>query len=354
MFDPARQPTRVLLTGAGGPAAISFLRSLTGHTEFEFYMADMDPLAQGLYLVPEARRLIILPGAHPDFASSLLEACVALRIDVLVPTVDVELLPVARHRARFEKAGIKLLLPTLESLLLTMDKQALIDHCDGVAPVPTSTPYGEDYGAPARFPVLIKPRSGSGSRGIQKIEDAASLGRVERSSELLIQEYLPGDEYSVDVVTDSDGTVLAAVPRSRMKVDSGVAVVARTLKDEELIDHAIHIVEHVGLTGIVNVQMRRDRFGVPKLLEINPRVPGTISLTIAAGVHMPWIALLSVLDVATDRSKLVEDSVATGSASHALMPFEEIAVVRHLAEVFLDPAQLDAMMLETMKRVIAA
>ena len=84
---------RILITGAGGAAAISVWKSLSaGH---ELHMADMDPLAAGLYLVPPDRRLIIPRGDAPELVPALLEACRERRVEALLPTVDAELAPVA-------------------------------------------------------------------------------------------------------------------------------------------------------------------------------------------------------------------------------------------------------------------
>jgi hypothetical protein len=71
--------------------------------------------------------------------------------------------------------------------------------------------------------VIVKPRAGSGSRGIRLIERRAELEALERDGTLLVQEHLPGPEYSLDVLARADGHVAAVVPRERLKVDSGIA-----------------------------------------------------------------------------------------------------------------------------------
>jgi hypothetical protein len=84
---------RILITGAGGAAAVSVWKSLGA--EHELQMADMDPLAAGLYLVPPDRRLIIPRGDTPELVPALYKACKERRIEALLPTVDAELAPVA-------------------------------------------------------------------------------------------------------------------------------------------------------------------------------------------------------------------------------------------------------------------
>jgi hypothetical protein len=93
----SRSGPAVLLTGAGGAAAVSFIKAVKGEP-FVIHAADMDPYAAGLYLVPPSQRHRILPGADPHFVPHLLDLCHRHAMDVLVPTVDVELLAIATER----------------------------------------------------------------------------------------------------------------------------------------------------------------------------------------------------------------------------------------------------------------
>src|SRR6202030_1697637 len=79
--NSADRPTRVLVTGAGGPAAIAAMKSLGADPSVELLAADMDPWAAGLYLVPPSARTLIPAGADPDFTSVLLARCQALGVD---------------------------------------------------------------------------------------------------------------------------------------------------------------------------------------------------------------------------------------------------------------------------------
>jgi len=145
-----------------------------------------------------------------------------------------------------------------------------------------------------------------------------------------VQEFLPGEEYSVDVLADAGGHVIASVPRLRARVDSGVSVGGRTVHDAEVEWFGRAVAEAAGLTFVANVQCKRDRDGVPGLLEVNPRMPGTLGLTIASGVDMPRLALASLL----------------GQPVPAALDFRERAVVRFLDECFLDPADISAVAIE--------
>ena len=269
-------------------------------------------------------RTLIPAGAAPDFTDVLLARCLALGVDVVLPTVDAELLPLARARAMFSTAGIDLLLAPTAALEVILDKLSLAQHCAGVVRVPRTEPFGA-WLDPAEwsYPVVVKPRTGSGSRGLITVGSAAT-GRSPRSPSLIVQEFLPGEEYSVDVLADADGHVIASVPRLRAKVDSGVSVGGRTVHDPEVEWFGRAVAEVTGLTYVANVQCKRDREGVPALLEVNPRMPGTLGLTIASGVDMPRLALAALL----------------GQPVPAAMDFRELAVVRFLDERFIDPAEI--------------
>jgi len=325
----------VLLTGAGGAAAVSFIKAVRegGYT---LHAADMDPYAAGLYLVPAQRRHRILPGANPEFVSHLLAICRRHAIDVLVPTVDVELLAVARAREAFESAGVRLLLASEATLAICVDKLTLLRTCDGTVPVGRYAILDETFAHDTwEFPFIAKPRVGAGSRGIEVVSSQAKLAGLPRDGCMLVQEYLPGEEYSVDVLAASDGRIVAAVPRARLKVDSGIAVTATTMHDVELEEFATRVAGRIGLRYTANIQFRRDAKGTPTLLEVNARFPGTMPLTVRSGVNMPLLSLRDALGDPPPRGPL---------------PFRDVAVVRYWTEEFIDESEIDALRAEVVPR----
>lgn len=318
---------RLLMTGAGGAAAISVWKSLAA--EHELHMADMDPLATGLYLVPEGQRLIIPRGDDPRLVDVLLDTCKARPIEMLLPTVDAELFPVAMARDKFEAIGITLPISPAECLRLCRDKQLLLDAVAGKVPVPGNEPLTqESAGRVSSFPRFVKPRLGAGSRGVARINRREDLDKQPKDGSVMLQEYLPGEEFSVDVYVRRDGIVVGAVPRERMKVDSGIAVASRTVDVPEVIQAAVRTAEIIGIRGVANVQFKRAADGVFKLLEVNPRYPGTLPLTAAAGVDMP---------------KLMMDEAMGRPVPDRLMPFKELMVVRYWTEHYFDPKEWKAL-----------
>ncbi len=315
--------TRVLVTGAGGPAGIAVMRSLAADPAVDVLAADMDNWAAGLYLVPPAARLLLPAGDSPGFAAAALAACTRMRADVLIPTVDAELQPLSDARGQIEAVGVRLMLAPGQALALALDKLALARACAAAVRVPRTECMAAADPASWTFPAIAKPRTGSGSRGVRRLDSVAELTAEARPG-YLVQEYLPGEEYSVDVLADRRGRVVAAVPRLRARVDSGVSVAGRSLHSRQLEEFGTAAAEAIGLPFICNVQCRRDAGGEPALVEINPRPPGSLPLTIASGVDMPRLALAALYG-----------AELPGQA------FTETAMVRFLDQRFVSMADIE-------------
>jgi carbamoyl-phosphate synthase large subunit len=318
-------PVRVLVTGAGGPAGVAVIRALLRVPDVDVLAVDMDPYAAGLYLVDAAFRGLVPAGAADSFVPYLRERCRRDRVDVVVPTVDDELLPLSAARAAFAADGVRLALAGDAALRTTLDKLALAQRCAATVRTPR-TVLLSDAGPPDswRFPVVVKPRRGSGSRGVRLVHSGDQLREAGADDTMIVQDYLPGDEYSVDVLADAAGRVVAVVPRARTRVDSGVSVAGHTLHDPELDELARAVFAAVGLTLVANVQCRRGRDGRLALLEVNPRFSGAMPLTVHSGVDMPRLCLDTVL------GRTLPDAV----------PFRDVTMVRHLDERFIDAAEI--------------
>ncbi|WP_130011211.1 ATP-grasp domain-containing protein [Serinicoccus sediminis] len=324
---PAAEADRpvVLVTGAGGAAAVTLIEALAD--DYAVAAADLDPLAVGLYLVPGERRGLLPRGADPAFVDELIALARRVGATLVIPTVDVELAAVAQARGRFAEHGMTVLVEQPETLRLCLDKHLLMRHCAAVVRVPRTVLWDEqatpeqveDLG----LPFIIKPRQGAGGRGFAVLHSISELDAVPRDGTNILQEHLPGEEFSVDVLGRPEGGApVAAVPRRRDKVDSGIAVAGRTVADPELVAAGRAVAERIGVVGVVNVQLRRAADGTPALLEVNPRFPGTMSLTRAAGIDMPRLAARAAL----------------GETLPPRLDFAEVAVVRHWADVVVPVA----------------
>lgn len=151
------------------------------------------------------------------------------------------------------------------------------------------------------FPVFAKPAVGQGAEGAVKVNSEEELERLlESGTEYAVCEYLPGEEITVDCFTDKDGRLRYIGQRSRDRIRSGIAVRSRTMTTEPIVRKvAENLNEHFDFTGAWFFQMKKDKNGDYKLLEVAPRIAGTMGLTRALGVNMPLLTLYTVrgLDV---------------------------------------------------------
>jgi len=151
------------------------------------------------------------------------------------------------------------------------------------------------------YPFVIKSFTGTGGKGLYIIDkDPNSLRKddmkfferyddfisnIERYVKLentMICEYLSGDEYSIDTLS-KDGKFYYGVVRKRYASEGGMALEAEVIKDDNLLELAQRVVKYLRLSYINNIQIKRDKKGIPKIMEINPRIPGTLILSIKAG-----------------------------------------------------------------------
>lgn len=309
----------ILITGAGGPAALAFMHGLS-RERHAFVAVDVDPCAAGLFVPGVRARALVPRGDDPELIDALLAICRDHWIDILVPTVPSELLPIARARSRFERQGVAVLLSPPAALETSMDSHLAHEACKGVTPwarTEVLTPTTRWRG-----PCLVRPRRRGHGAARRCVDLPAGLPR---DGSWLVQEWLDGTEYAVDVYINQQGEVLVAVPRQTMRVRSGVALAARTVRDPSLQEMAGTVATTLGLRGIVSVQIRRRADGTAVAFGVNPRVPGSMQLTVASGVRMPELAVRE----------------AMGDPVRRPPQFRELAMVRTLSATFIDPAEIE-------------
>ncbi|GAB3505046.1 ATP-grasp domain-containing protein [Pseudoxanthomonas daejeonensis] len=200
-------------------------------------------------------------------------------IDLVVPAHDsvIPLLACARERLLAPAA-----VPDADTAALCRDKRLAHARLRPLGIVP------DDAGAPGgAYPVFAKPAIGQGSQGAERVDDVLRHRQLlEGTTPYVISEYLPGDEYTVDCVSDGDGVLLHAAPRRRSRVRNGISVRTEPATgDPALAAMATAIAGELRLRGAWFFQARRDADGVPKLLEVAPRIAGSMALSRVRGVN---------------------------------------------------------------------
>lgn len=145
------------------------------------------------------------------------------------------------------------------------------------------------------FPVFIKPIRGQGSQGARLIQDVSDIGHFEPKQNVIC-EYLPGEEYTVDCLTDKAGRLLCVCPRSRSRTLGGISVAGKTENlTPEIQSIAEKINEKLSFLGLWWFQIKKDANGKWKLLEISLRCAGTMSLTRASGINLPLLSVYTAI-----------------------------------------------------------
>jgi len=289
------------------------------------------------------------PKADPDrdpgaFAAEMLAICVDGGVSLLFPQRGA--IAIADHVEAFNKAGIDVLTAGNGDTLRLLDDKwnftvetaraglpiAITRHVSSVASFDEHVAEIRDMGLEA----CVKPPIGVYGAGYWMLDDSISLfeqmmdpdarrlatrvmreavGTAKPTDRLLVCEYLPGDEWSVDAACH-EGEVLTAVARVKHKR-------TRTLHvDGPAIDIARATIALFGLSGIVNVQMKERADGTPALLEVNARMSGGCMMTAFAGVNIPHVGIANRLGLIDPRTlprpvggiqvSAVDDAVAIG------------------------------------------
>ncbi len=145
------------------------------------------------------------------------------------------------------------------------------------------------------YPVFVKPKIGQGANGAKLIKSREELDvAISADNNLIICEYLPGMEYTIDCFTDKHGKLLVSKLRNRERIRNGIAVRSSQVKNTQIIHEIANIInEKFQFIGAWFFQVKQDINGKYKLLEISPRIPGTMGLSRNTGINFPMLTLFT-------------------------------------------------------------
>jgi carbamoyl-phosphate synthase large subunit len=255
----------VLLTGVGKRYDIvsAFAQHATVVT------ADPNPLAPAQYAAHH--RASVPRIDDPGYVPALQALCERYGIGAVIPLTDLDLEVLAQARI---DGLLPALLPPPEIAHATFDKydaHLLLSRL-GLPSPPTVLP-GEPVDS---YPVMIKPRQGSGARSIHLAKDArAAEFFVEYVEEpTMIQRAMDGPEFSIDCLSDQRGRCLNAIPRTMLESRGGESIKGTVIADPELIDLGRRVVEALEVRGPCTVQAFRDREIGLGITDVNTRFGG--------------------------------------------------------------------------------
>ena len=241
------------------------------------------------------RQLLMPPVADTGYVAALLDAVRAHRVSALIPTIDTDLPQISEHREEFTAAGCVAMTADPGVINICRDKILTYEFLQkhGIDTPATYAPQAIQALGNHCFPYFVKPRYGSASQSVHRIEDRVDLDYyVKKIDEPIVQEFVDGLEHTLDVYVGLSGLTHCVVPRARWQVRSGEVSKGVVVKDLEIMEAGRRVVDALGssVRGLVTLQCivtadRRIRF-----IEINPRFGGGAPLGIAAGADYPaWL-----------------------------------------------------------------
>jgi carbamoyl-phosphate synthase large subunit len=255
----------VLLTGVG--KRYDIVSAFAQHATV--VAADPNPLAPAQYAAHH--RYSVPPISDPEYVPALRSLCERHGVRAVVPLTDLDLEVLARARA---DGLLPAFVPDPEIARATFDKYEahLLLERFGLPSPPTVLP-GEEI---ASFPVMVKPRQGSGARSIHRADDQAAadffVSYVREPT--MVQRFMDGPEFSIDCLSDLEGACLNAIPRTMIESRGGESIKGTVIDDNELVELGRRVVEALGVRGPATVQVFRDGQLGLGITDVNTRFGG--------------------------------------------------------------------------------
>lgn len=260
--------------------------------QVEFLGADCQLASPALQLCDN--RFLVHPTTHRRYLSDIHKIVRDHGVDLLVPTVDLDLKALARQRRGLAEAGCHVLVSSPRVIEICQDKRRTHDFLkkQGID-TPKTVSIGDQLQfQPLPYPCYVKPWDGFASRFntvAQTPKDLAYLAQAVPHA--ICQALVRGVEFTCDVYVDRSQQVRCVVPRKRLEVRSGEVSKAQVVMAADVIDVAGQVVQRLKAgPGVITVQLIKTEASEIKVIEINPRFGGGVPLSIKAGANFPkWI-----------------------------------------------------------------
>ncbi len=280
------QTIAVLITSVGSAGAQCVIKTLRKQKQYpvKIFGCDSDEYNAGKFLVDTFHKV---PHASAvDFLSTLQGICKLENINLLIPIMDQEILAVAEHAKDFQPYHP--IISPLKTVVLCLDKYACQQRVEKIPNIRCPQLFSSLQDA--TLPVIIKPRKGTGSKGMRVIRKKNST-QEKIDPGCIIQEFIDGMEYSVDAYVSANRNFIACIPRRRIEVKNGLAVKTLIVEHPILIESSTTILRALGIIGPANLQFIQDKQGTIYFLEINPRFGGAYIASVEAGLKSPLYLL---------------------------------------------------------------
>lgn len=332
----------VLLTAAGGlgmPSIIACIKNNYEKRRIKIICTDISDKPIMHYKANEF--YLLSKGNSKNYMNSLLKICKKSKVDVVIPNSAPEILAISRNLHLLHSNKIFATVPIYNSVKKTMSKNETYEILkENKIPVPEFylvNNENEFHGALRTMgypnnPICFKPSdygSSGGARGFRILRKENSIGDIilknkpgsseidyetalrlfseNKKLNLLVMEYLPGDEYSVYVLANK-GKMEYCIPQLRERLEQSYSFEASVKKNDKIHQICNEITKVMNLDYNSNIQIKLSRNNQPKVVEINPRMGGSIALSAAAGVNLPYLSIKLALGEKLPRQEIIYDT----------------------------------------------
>ena len=282
------------------------------------YDATLESLYDGIYEVPGA--------SDPKYIDTILEICKKEKVDVVLPFMSAELIPLLDRLDDFNNIGVKVAVGDRHSIEITTNKYkfyAFLKECGLKVPKFALVQKAADLKAACeavgypQYPVCVKATELSGSRGIRLIDPSKSrfdilfgqkpnsffttfddlqstLEERDEMPEMMAMEYLPGMEGSVDLIAE-DGKILYMAYRESTVNLHSIPQAGELKENKEAYEIAEKVIAALKFTGNADLDFKNDKDGHPVLMEINPRIAATMKIFKEGGLNLPYLRIKQLL-----------------------------------------------------------
>ena len=315
----------ILVTGGGSPGIIGTIYSLKNNydqRDIQIVCTDAKSDCVGKYVADKFYQ-IKKANDIQDYLSDIFSIVISEKIDVILPQNTSELSVLSQNKSKLLDMGCKVIISSYNNLIRANSKFELLEVCKEL-----EIPYPDYYliknkddliakatklGWPDNT-VLIKHPSLNGSRGIRIIDENINYKDLfynqkptnmytklddflkiigDNFDPLLVMEYLSGEEVSIDVFRDSENFI--SIPRLRNEIRSGISFKNSAVKRSDLIGFSKKLSDYLDLEFCFGFQFKYDKNGIPKILECNPRVQGTMIFSTIMGANIIYSSIKSCL-----------------------------------------------------------
>ena len=299
---------RILFTGVGRRVELiqAFRNAaLVLNKSIIIYGSDLTGTAPALSYCDYYRKTVSMK--DPGYIDNLLQICVEDGINLVIPTIDTDLLLLSESKERFKAIGVFVLISEPDKIMICRDKNytgEFFTRCGLSAPLPVNDwrEYKDGY------PAFIKPKDGSSSINAYKVENEEELVvYAKQIGDYIIQRFISGQEYTIDVFCDWKGSPISIIPRKRLQVRAGEVLKTQICMEPSMISEMRVLCKEFKPCGPLTVQLIRDGFGKNWYIEINPRFGGGSPLSMKAGSNSAESILKLISDEKIDYLPEIED-----------------------------------------------